>query len=635
MIFNFKYETVAVGITLLLLMLYLKNRVIKTRQLQIFGALVFFTCISSAFDIMTVLMYQNPTEYSFGIQFTINTLYQMSFHIIAYIYFFFMVMLYDEKKHKSVTANILISIPYFISFVLDITNYFTKAVFYFDENMVYHQGPFLIYMYIQAWFYLLIGIIIGLKNKNKISRENKVTLFFYIIANAISLVVQLFLPNLLITGFILATSLLLTFLCLENPQDYIDREMGVYNRIAFVSIVPNIFKERKNLEVVGIKFEEMKYLNDTIGIFNRMQLLKSIASFLQATFGKYNVFRISRSKISVILSKDPEERENQIKKLQEKLLEPFETNNVKLSLSVYLDIIKCPEDTDNIEDLLDLLENSFSDLLTPSRLSIVTANKEILEKRKRENQILMILENAIEKKEFEVVYQPIYSIKSHKYTAAEALLRLKNSTLGIIKPEEFIPIAEKNGMILKIGNFVFKEVCRFVSRSRITESDIKNIHINLSVVQCMQEKLHQQLFEIMDNYDIPYSYINLDITENTAYASKDILKKNMQLMKQKNMSFALDDYGIGFTNTANIIKYAFSTIKINKKLFWDALKDQKARVILNQTVQMLKELNMEVVAEGIETKELVEMASEIGCDYIQGYYYSYPLNEKDFVLFMR
>lgn len=635
MIYNFRYEIVAVGITLFLICLYIKNRIIKTRQLQIFGTLVVFICISSLFNIFTVVMYRNPQAYSLSLQYFINTCYQVTFHAISIIYFYFMVLLYDEKRKESIAINLMILIPYLISLVLDLTNIFTHLIFYFDETMNYCHGPLIIYMYTQAWFYIFLGIVIGIINKNKISRENKLTLFFFIITNGVSLLVQFLYPNLLLSGFILSISALLTFLCLENPQDYIDSEMEIYNRIAFISIITTLIKEKKNIEIVGIKFEEMKYLNDTIGISNRNLLLKNISSFLQTTFGKYNVFRVSRSKMAVIVSKDQETKEKQIKALQDRLLIPFETKNVKLSLSVYLDLIKCPSDADNIEDLLDLLENSFSEILTEKNRNIVGSNKEILEKRKRENQILMILDSSIERNEFEVVYQPIFSVKEQKYTTAEALLRLKNTNLGIIQPEEFIPIAEKNGMILKIGNFVFKDVCRFINKNKIINSDIKNIHINLSVVQCMQEELHHQLFEIMDYYEIPYNYISLDITENSAYTSKETLKKSMMAMSQKHVNFALDDYGTGFTNAANIVEYDFNIIKINKKLFWNAMQDEKAKVILKQTVAMLKELKMAVVAEGVETKEMVDMAFDIGCDYIQGYYYSYPLNEKDFVLFMK
>ena len=247
----------------------------------------------------------------------------------------------------------------------------------------------------------------------------------------------------------------------------------------------------------------------------------------------------------------------------------------------------------------------------------------------------MILEKAIKNEDFEVVYQPIYDVKQNKYTTAEALIRLKNTELGFIKPEEFIPLAEQNGMILKIGNFVFKSVCKFLKETQIWEKGIEYIHINLSVIQCMQEKLYEQLFSIVDYFGIPYKYINLEVTETSANASQDILKNNMKVMLENQMRFSLDDYGTGFSNTASLIEYPFNMIKLDKSLIWDAIKDEKARVILKRTINMIKELGMLVIAEGVETKNQVDMVKSLGCDYIQGYFYSYPLTGKDFCIFMQ
>lgn len=635
MIYNFRFECVAAGICLFLLILLLKNRIIKTRRLQIFGWLMFCVMISSFLDVIAILMLRKPMNYPLWLHYLITNLYQIFFHVITILYYFFMSSLYKKRERKNMAIGFLIHAPYLISLFFDITNCFTKLVFYFDENHIYHQGPLIIYMYLQAWFYIILGFILGMKNKKFFSKDNKFTLLFYVVANALALIFQFFIPDLLLTGFLISISALLTFLCLENPHDYFDPEMDIYNRHAFISIMDSILSKRKKVEILGIKFEEMRYLNDTIGVYYRLELLKNISKFFQETFGKYKIFRISRSHMCVILSNDPLEKEKQISAIQEKFLTPFECGNLKLNLTVYMDKIKCPEDADNIEDILEIIENSFTEVLSNSKLSIVNANTEVIEKQKKENKIVTILEHAIENKKFEILYQPVFSVQNNKYITAEALLRLKDEELGLIKPEEFISVAEKNGMILKIGNYVFKEVCRFISSKKLWEYGIEYVHINLSVVQCMQEKLYEQLFEVMDYYEIPYHYINLDVTEDAANASKDILLDNMEMLQQKNVNFSLDDYGTGFTNAANMINYSFNTIKIDKKLFWNAMKSEKAKIILKQTIQMLKELNMKVVAEGIENKELMELAKDLNCDFIQGYYYSYPLNEKDFMLFMK
>lgn len=634
MIYNYRYELVAILITSVILLSHLHNRIIQTRTIKMFTMMTMSVLLSSIFDIIALALEVNPLSYSIYLQKTVNTLYQVFFHPIPFMYYMLMYAITENNKKPEKKFFILISIPYLISLALDIMNLRSGFVFYFDENMVYHQGPHISYMYMQAWFYIMLGCQRILTHTKKFSKENLIAICFYTLLSAACVTLQWAFPQLLLMGFVISLAILLVFLYLENPMDYYDREMNAYNRVAFTTVCQSFIERQKKFTIIGIKFEEMKYLNDSIGMENRMLLMKSISSFLFETFSKRNVFRLSRSKVAIIIDNDDIKKQKQLDTLQKRFLKPFEFGNMKLSLTVFLDSVHVFEDADNVEDILDLLENSFDDQMSLDKLKIVRANKEILASKKRESQILMILEKAIDNDGFEIVYQPIFSLKEGRYKSAEALLRLKETEIGIISPQEFIPIAEKNGLIIKIGSYVFKEVCKFLSRSRIWEQGIEYVHINLSIIQCMQEKLYEQLLEIMDYYNLPYNFINLEVTESSANASKENLKKNMDVLLEKHVSFSLDDYGTGYSNTTNLIEYTFKTIKLDKSLIWEAMKDEKAKVILDRLIKMIKELGMKVIAEGVETEDQVELVTQMDCDYIQGYYYSHPLSEKDFIVFM-
>lgn len=634
MIYNFRFEIVAVMISAVILVSHTSNRLIRTRSIRLFTGITVLVLLSSLTDIFAIELLRNPWNYPIGIHYFVNCLYQVFFHSMGIVYFMLMYALSDNNKLPKRSHLILLSIPYIFSAFLDITNYFTHFVFYFDEQRNYVQGPHISFMYMQAWFYIILGCRKIIVHSNRFSKKNMTNIIFYTFVSIICVTIQWAKPDAMIMGFVISVAILLVYLNMENPMDYYDREMNSFNRMAFTNVCNNLLNEKKHFKIIGIKLEEMKYLNDSIGMENRILLMKSISSFLFDTFGKHNVYRLSRSKLAVIIGTDDVKNQKQLTELQNRFLSPFEFGNMKLSLTAFLDSVHCPEDADTVEDVIDLLENSFDDQMSLDKLTIVRANKEILLKKKRESQILVILEKAIENNGFEVVYQPIYSLKEGRYKSAEALVRLKETELGMISPNEFIPVAEKNGLIIKIGVFVFKEVCRFLSRTKIWEQGIECIHINLSVIQCMQEKLYDQLFEIMDFYSLPYSFISLDVTESSANASKETLKKNMDILLQKHVNFSLDDYGTGFSNTTNLVEYTFKTVKLDKSLIWDAMQDEKAKVILNRLIKMIKELGMKVIAEGVETKDQVEMVTNLDCDYIQGFYYSHPLSQKDFILFM-
>ena len=203
--------------------------------------------------------------------------------------------------------------------------------------------------------------------------------------------------------------------------------------------------------------------------------------------------------------------------------------------------------------------------------------------------------------------------------------------MGYISPEEFVPIAEHHGLIIEMGTFVFREVCRFIAERRLWERGIEYIDVNLSVVQCMQENLHEQLLAILDEFHLPYHCINLEITETAAVLSSEKLRNNMTRLMEKGVNFSLDDYGTGFSNTASIIEYPFHTIKLDKSMLWSATDSEKAMCALEHMIAMIKSMHMELICEGVETQSQATMLEHMGCDYFQGYYFSKPVNSETFL----
>ena len=232
------------------------------------------------------------------------------------------------------------------------------------------------------------------------------------------------------------------------------------------------------------------------------------------------------------------------------------------------------------------------------------------------------------------MYQPIYCVEKAAYNSIEALVRYKTEEFGYIEPEEFVPLAEKNGLMLKIGSFVFREVCRFISENKLQEKGIEQVHVNLSVIQCMQEKLYEHIFDIMDHYNIDYSFINLNVTETTTIVANEVLLRNMNMMMKHNMFFSLDNYGTGLSNTNTLVKFPFKIVKLDKMLVHSAINDEKARIILHKTVTMVKDLKMKVVAEGVEDLGEYDMAIYAGCDYIQGFMFAKPLSAQEYLKFI-
>ncbi|MBO5245718.1 MAG: EAL domain-containing protein, partial [Eubacterium sp.] len=402
----------------------------------------------------------------------------------------------------------------------------------------------------------------------------------------------------------------------------------------FVETLNSYLRMDRDFEVMGIQIGGVGYLRNVIGMTNINGLMKMISDFLGSISGrKRKVFYIDQNRFMILADGENANWDIFRAVLQRRFSRPFTFENTDFSLDLALTLLpnKEHQGVRDADDIVRMLECALQDAEESGAEMSVIAGEQVLEKGRREGEILHILREAVRYQRFEVFYQPIYSVEKKHYCSAEALIRLRDDRMGYISPEEFVPIAEKHGLILEMGTFVFREVCRFITEEQLWERGIEFIDVNLSVVQCMQENLHEQLLEIMDSYKLPYHCINLEITETAAVLSSDVMKNNMTKLMEAGINFSLDDYGTGFSNTASIIDYPFHTIKLDKSMLWSANDSEKAMCALEHMIGMIKSMHMELICEGVETQAQATMLEHMGCDYFQGYYYSKPVNGKTFL----
>lgn len=302
-----------------------------------------------------------------------------------------------------------------------------------------------------------------------------------------------------------------------------------------------------------------------------------------------------------------------------------------LNLIPYVCLAKCPEDIDNFQSLISF-GTDFHEKL-PYNGEVIHADGSTV---KRMVSLLTgmdsIIERALANHGFHVYYQPIYSIEKKRFVSAEALLRLIDEKEGFISPEIFIPAAEKSGAIHKIGDYVLTEVFQFIASSEYKKLGLEYIEINLSVSQCMHHGLADSILESMSRYGVSSNQVNLEITESAASYDQSVMSENLEQLSAVGLTFSLDDYGTGYSNMYRIAALPLKIVKLDKTFVNN--QNSKMWTILQNTVRMIKDLNMEIVVEGIETEEMVKKFSDLKCDFIQGYFFSKPIPQREFVEFI-
>ncbi len=626
-----EYEIAAVILSLAILFSFFRKKIITTRLTNSFMLVILVVLLTTIIDISAVYVMGLGTRSSLWLKYLLNMLYYATFSIFPPAFYNCVRNSISENFKRTKIKIVRYYTPVTVVELCILSSPFTHFVYYFDEAQTFHWGYGFFTIYVAAAIYFFSGIYKIIVFRKSSTFMQRMTVYFYTTACIIAVIIQSINPAMLVTGFVAAVSSMMAFLSLVNPTNYLDKEMNILNLEAFRAVADQIIFRGKSFRVIGIQIIGVRFLNETIGLENKSQILKQLSILLRTACGKYQVFRISGSRMFVIIPDDNAVQKTVLGHIHNIFSDSILMGDFKISLTEHIALLNYPQDATSVADMEDLLRETLHSIIDSEPGTVVHVDRSLLAKKDRELKILQVMKQAVRRGDFYVVYQPIYSFEQGRFTTAEALVRLENDELGDVSPEEFIPVAEQNGMILQIGEFVFETVCRFVLHHKIWEKGIEYIHVNLSVIQCMQKDLADQLFKIMDLYNLDYRYINLEVTESAAIASSEVLMNNMTRLIDRNMNFSLDDFGTGFSNTVTLIRYPFHTIKLDKSMVWDAMHNEKAETVLRNTIEMVKQLDMEIVAEGAETPEQVEKLRQMGADFVQGFYYSKPISRDDFL----
>jgi len=261
----------------------------------------------------------------------------------------------------------------------------------------------------------------------------------------------------------------------------------------------------------------------------------------------------------------------------------------------------------------------------------------MIEQFNQENEMEGLLKKAIEKNELYMVYQPQIDIETTKIVGMEALLRWNNDVLGLISPTIFIPIAEKNHLMVDIGNWVIDRVCQDLKHMNAFFDETKeNLRcaINLSAIQMKQSDFLENFYRIIDQYGIDNTQIEIEITESILLSSELQNINNLKDMQSKGIKIAIDDFGTGYSSLSYLHTLPLDKIKIDRSFIKDYPGENEGK-LAKILVDLSKTLQKKVLAEGAETLEQVEYLKSVGCEYVQGFYYSVPLRLNEFMEYVK
>ncbi len=637
---HLKFQIASLVILVILEVIYFMRPKIKLLSNRIFSVLMISSFCYLIFDFATVfaLVYFDSLPL-WVVRFTHQGFIIFLYIALSCIYLYIDMLNRDQRRYSKLHL-LLIIFSYVVAFASVL---FAPIEYYRKEDGIYSYGLMVNCVYAVLVIYSFLTIFETLRHLNvKDHRKQQICVFMTMVLWIGFGAAQIIQPRILISSVGISAIILLMFLSLENPSEYLDSETRAFNYYALRTILQEYMSRKKNYAIVSMELDEASIIENYTTSNVISEILIEIKNFVEKSF-KTPCYRMNRMTLAFIVdNKKISKIDLCLEILADRFTRTWVLKDRSVRLNAHANVLLCPEDfpfDGKVLELLDFAEDS--ETYGRSIGFIRRIDDKAREKRVRSRKILHIVSDAIKNDSIEMYYQPIYSLSEKRFTNAEALVRLKDSdSIGYISPEEFIPLAEKKGMIMPLSNLIFNHVFSFMSENSLRKRHMNHIEVNLSGLQSVDANLPKLMKSLLMKYNIAPDCVNLEITESIAVTSGYMLKKNMEELKKFGCSFSMDDFGTGYSNLSRIARADFEMIKIDKSLLWPCFKEdgnegtKNAKILLENMISMLLKMGRKIVVEGIETKEQFNYLEELGVTYAQGFYFSRPLSEFEFLEFI-
>jgi len=430
---------------------------------------------------------------------------------------------------------------------------------------------------------------------------------------------------------------------ISNLTDYIT---GYGNRRSYVKTIMEHIEARKSFTVACIDIEDFKYINDVYGIQSGDYLLKYTAEKLNSILNKNDMlFRITGSNFAILFEpgESPEERLKKVINTENVLIpssffdyekpgEKGKEPTVNYTISLAAGIVYSHPPYNSKKTASSVLHNAETALssthgMTSPKICIYNESMENKESKQREAEFL--IKEALKNNYFFLEYQPQFYTNEKKIRGFETLIRCRKPDCSIVPPSAFIPAAEKSNLILQIDEYVLKTAMKeFKEILNLSEKELK-LSVNVSAKNIGSKGFAEMLKKIIDKFQFPPEYLEIEITEYSFAESMEATIYNIKKLNSMGVHVALDDFGTGYTSIKQLMKLPVSLLKIDKSLIDDIEEDKNMQDIIDSVIYMGHTMNCEVISEGVEKESQVNFLSAHNCDFIQGFIWSKPLSYED------
>ena len=514
---NLSYDYAAAFFLLMLMVWYITEKKVPLKSYRLFFYVILTAFFATILEIMTFEMLRFSDRIPFDVIYTVMSWQMFFIHtfITCLAYCMLNMAHVDVRKNKKILKLFMVS--WVMLIVICLFNPQLQWAAKLGEKGYTEIGVGYLLYFIDVLMLLIMAWLL-IRKKNDFKFLTTPLIAFLIISATVAGIAQVlnyaFMLNLAITVF-----LLVMYLFQQSPDAVTDKLTEQFSRLFLGEYLKDCFIEEKIFSVIVVDLDDFKFINQNYGVNVGDVLLHHVGKYLEGMKPSGLVFHFEADQFCVIVDRRKYSANVMAEEIKERFATPWQLENQEVMMSATICIVDCPEDANSADSLVEVIDYAMEASKKSNKGKVTHAHEIDLEKIQMAKTVEKVVKAAIAKDNIMVYYQPIYSVKKKGYNSAEALARLYDEQLGWIPPDLFITIAEKSGLIIELGELILHKVCSFIKDNELSKTSIEYIEINVSPLQLMQKGFADKMLDIMRQYDVSPSQINVEITETAMMTS--------------------------------------------------------------------------------------------------------------------
>jgi EAL domain-containing protein (putative c-di-GMP-specific phosphodiesterase class I)/GGDEF domain-containing protein len=632
--YNYDFALAAIPIQLILLLFYCSRKNLPVHSSRSFLWVMIANLVMTAADLIACEMNEVWTSLPLWSVYLANQAFFLGFILRGWALFDYTAAECHAYGTFGKSVTWLLHIPAIAIALLTLSTPWTATIFQFVPGKGYSSCYAYPLIYCGSYFYIAASLLCVFVRWGHIDTRLKVSMLSY---NAILiagiLLRKQFESSVIVMSYFSILAILFIYLSAQNPDLYRDKKTHLFNRDAFDKIGREYLYHGTPFQSIAANVYNYASTKTLYGQQQIDRCMETFGNWMRRTYPNFNVFYFGQGEFLLLsIGQAAADTGRLVASLRTHFEHTWTSGESEIPLAVSAMVLPYELFPREITRAGDFISYIFGRTYIENRKGNYLVSGDLAREFDREKAVENALSLALSEKRIQAYYQPIYSVREGRIVAAEALARLNDERLGFIPPDEFIRVAERTGDIMEVGRQIVSRVCEFLIAEHPEKWGVNRVSVNLSPAQCMNDQLAAEMADIIKAYGVPFSRINFEITESSI-EDHFLIRKQMLSLQERGADFSLDDFGSGTSNIVRLLDLPIHTVKLDKNLVDSYFNSDSS--ILPDLVSMFRNARMHIVAEGVETREMLGRLAAMGCNFIQGFYFSRPVPSGEFMSYLR